>query len=171
VFHTVATAVVALAMVLGTAAAAQAAATHPARALANPCPGGQYPGTPGQRVKAPNNPAVYLIDPDGRRRWIPTGTAYEKLFRDWAGIIVDPYVGCIFKGATLTDNGYDAELVKGDQAPDVYISVDGWLRAIPSEEVFNRYHFAWNKIIVVPPGAGRLCVDDSFRCADDFRHA
>jgi hypothetical protein len=99
------------------------------------------------RIKSPNSPDVYLIDPDGYRRWIRTAAEYEQLFRDWNGIVINPNVRCILARDPLTDgHGNGAWLVRAQGDPAVYLIVDGTKRWIPSSAVFDKYHFAWNKV-------------------------
>src|SRR5262245_24593851 len=79
----------------------------------------------GIRIKSPNAPAIYLIDPDGYRRWIPDPDTYNNLFRDWNGIVVDIDVVSIPEGAPLTSG---AVLARPSNAAPVYLVSNGQKR-------------------------------------------
>ncbi len=46
------------------------------------------PDLSGLRLTAPNNPAVYVVDPQGFLRWIPDPPTYNNLFRDWGSVVI-----------------------------------------------------------------------------------
>lgn len=115
------------------------------------CQPGGYPGQPGMRVKSPNSDRVYLVDPDGRRRWIMSGY-YFRLFRSWDGIQVIPDLHCMWEGEALWTNflGEETEgsfLVKAAEYPHVYIT-DGSERRWIVPGAFDKYQFDWGKIRV-----------------------
>jgi len=100
----------------------------------------------GFRLKHPARPEVYLID-SGQKRWIPNPTTYTNLFKDWNGILIYPDIDTIDTGSSIS-NG--ASLIKGDQAPQVYLVDNGLKRWIINPDVFNKYYFDWNKVRVIP---------------------
>lgn len=114
------------------------------------CPPATINGTPGQRVKSPDAPEVYLIDNTGTRRWIPSEAVYNNLFPDWNGIRVNSYTPCMRLGTPLTG----ASLVKSTTGTAVYLafSENGQTGSRPTKhhivsvEAFNKYSFDWNKI-------------------------
>ncbi len=117
------------------------------------------PDISGLRVKLPTDPKVYLIDPRGFRRWIPDPTTYNNLFRDWAGIVIDIDINEIPEASPLTST---AVLVKSNTAP-VYLVSNGMRRWITSPEVMDKYTFAWERILTLPPS-----VVDSIRRGPDW---
>jgi hypothetical protein len=127
--------------------AGSAAVAGPANATG--CPDGGYTSTPGERIKGPNSPAVYLVDPEGRRRWIPNERLYTELFRSWNGIKVRSDINCIIRGRDL--DPIDTALRKSSDSPKVYIVMNGYKRWIVSEAVFNKYHFNWGSVVVRDP--------------------
>src|ERR1700732_1131 len=87
------------------------------------------PDLAGLRLKSPTGPQVYLIDPEGYRRWIPNPTTYNHLFRDWNGIITDINTIEIAEAAPLTDG---AVLAVGAGTGPVYLVSNGMKRWITS---------------------------------------
>jgi hypothetical protein len=104
------------------------------------------PDLNGFRLKSPASPYIYLID-EGHRRCIPDPETYNNLFRDWGGIIVDINVIEILEGPPIS---HGAILSKPYNTGPVYLVDKGVKRFITSPEVMDKYHFAWNRIYVVP---------------------
>lgn len=102
----------------------------------------------GLRVKLPNDPAIYLIDPNGYRRRIPDPDTYNNLFRDWNGVVVDIDIDDLPVAAALTSG---AVLVRASNAAPVYLLSDGMKRWITSPAVMDKYYFNWARIYVLPP--------------------
>jgi hypothetical protein len=105
------------------------------------------PDLAGLRMKTPNHPEVYLIDPDGYRRWIPNTATYNNLFRGWDGIISDIDVDEIALGPALTDG---AALAKADNNAAVYLVSNNMKRWIVSSAAMDKYDFNWQRIYVLP---------------------
>jgi hypothetical protein len=123
--------------------------TTPARA-ASVCPdGGQYTATPGERIKGPDSAEIYLVDPEGLRRWIPTQALYLDLFRDWNGVRTRADIACIRRGANLDPAG--TGLRKSSDSAKVYMVLGGQKRWIVNSGTFDKYHFAWNHIVTQQP--------------------
>jgi hypothetical protein len=101
----------------------------------------------GLRVKSPASPELFVIDPDGLRRYIPNPGTYNSLFRDWNGIVVDINVNEISRGADLTSG---AVLVRAAGTAPVYLISNGQKRWITSPAVMDKYHFNWNTVLQVP---------------------
>jgi hypothetical protein len=108
---------------------------------------GPRPDLAGLRVKLPNRPEIYLIDPDGYRRWIPNPETYNNLFRDWNGVVTDINIDQIALGSQLT---YGAVLARAVNSAPVYIVSNGMKRWITSPAVMDKYHFNWSRVYVVP---------------------
>jgi hypothetical protein len=106
------------------------------------------PDLAGLRVKAPNAAPIYLIDPEGYRRWIPNPATYENLFRDWNGVVPVLDVTSVPERAALSSG---AVLVRGEGTAPVYLVSNGMKRWITSPATMDKYYFAWNKIHVLPP--------------------
>lgn len=105
------------------------------------------PDLAGLRIKDPVGAKVYLIDNDGRKRWIPDPPTYEALFRDWNGIESVADTNTIDDGADITAG---AVLAKSRQFANVYLIDNGMKRRISSPAVMEKFYFAWDKIQVVP---------------------
>ncbi|MFG6199714.1 hypothetical protein [Nonomuraea sp. JJY05] len=102
---------------------------------------------PGQRFKSPTSPAIFLVDPDNRARWIPNETVYFSLWETYDGIVIlNDFSACF--GSFTNLNG--AHLVKSASSPQVFIwdSRYGAYRWIINEAVFNKYAFSWRKVRV-----------------------
>ncbi|HEU5470177.1 MAG TPA: hypothetical protein VFV67_05950 [Actinophytocola sp.] len=136
-------------------APAPAVASHTSSTAADPCGGEQWPGVPGTRVKSPNSARVYLVDPNGYRRWIVSGY-YFDLFGSWNGIEVDPYLQCMLQGPDLKTFDLDNPLVmdrgsylaKEIDDPAVYLLDGDQARWITTPQVFDKYHFDARKIVI-----------------------
>ena len=111
------------------------------------------PDLSGLRVKLPNHPEVYLIDPEGYRRWIPNPDTYNNLFRGWDGIVVDIDINEIAQAAPLSDG---AILARAANAAPVYLVSNGVKRWITSPQVMDKYHFRWDRVYVLPPAVVNL---------------
>ena len=122
-------------------AATAKAAAAPADVLA------PRPDLNGLRVKLPHRSEIYLIL-DGCRRWIPSPAAYNRLFRDWNGVVVDIDIDEIPLAAPLSDG---AVLIKGDGTAPVYLVSNNVKRWITSPAAMDKYYFNWSKIQVVAP--------------------
>jgi hypothetical protein len=97
----------------------------------------------GMRVAIPGSPAVYLID-QGRRRWIPSEAAYNRIFPDYEGLEWNYLYLFVEEGPALNDA---VSLVVSDENPAVYLLDGSVKRWISSEGVFDYYHFDRNKIM------------------------
>jgi hypothetical protein len=93
------------------------------------------PVTPGLRVQAPGDPAVYLIDSDGTRRHIPNQQTYTQLFGDY-NIEQRPVSG-ITAGPDLSSGAYLAT----SDAVTIYLVTNGEKRWITSPAVFGQFAF------------------------------
>jgi hypothetical protein len=127
---------------------------HAATAISG-CPDGGYTSIAdqGQRIKAPDSAAIYLIDTYGYRRWIPNAETYNSLFRDWNGIVTRSDTRCILQAGDMTDGyGGPAFLMKSDNASYVYLVLEGQKRWIISAASFDKYYFSWSKIHVYSAG-------------------
>jgi hypothetical protein len=106
------------------------------------------PDLAGLRVKAPNAAPIYLIDPEGYRRWIPDPTTYDNLFRDWNGVIVALDITSVPERPPLS---HGAALVRGNGQAPVYLVSNGIKRWITSPAAMDKYYFDWDKIQVLAP--------------------
>lgn len=113
-----------------------------------PAAAGPRPDLAGTRVKLPNQPNIYLIDPEGYRRWIPDPGTYNNLFRDWNGVVVDLDVNAIAEGSPLTDG---AVLARASNSAPVYLVSNSVKRWITSPSAMDKYYFNWNRVYVIPP--------------------
>jgi hypothetical protein len=106
------------------------------------------PDLAGLRVKTPNAPQIYLIDPNGFRRWIPDPATYNNLFRDWNGVVIDINVSEIAQAASLTPG---AVIFKSSDHTSIYLVSNGCKRWITSPAAMDKYYFDWGKVLVLPP--------------------
>ena len=105
------------------------------------------PDLSGLRLKAPNSPAVYVVDPQGFLRWIPDPVTYNNLFRDWNSIIVDIDLVNIAVGPALTSG---AVLARGSSEAAVYLISNGTKQWITSPAAMDKYDLNWNTVVLVP---------------------
>ncbi|MFL6140527.1 MAG: hypothetical protein ACJ72N_01485 [Labedaea sp.] len=140
--------------VLIPAGPAMASQDRAAAAAVPPCEPGGYPGVPGTRVKSPDSPKVYLVDPTGSRRWIINGDGYFALFRNWNGIQTIANLECMWEGRDLKtfsnpenpgnlDRG--SFLATDNQSARVYL-IDGVEARWIAPGGFEKYQFDWSKI-------------------------
>lgn len=108
------------------------------------------PDLSGLRVQSPHTAPIYLIDPEGYRRWIPSPATYNALFRDWNGVVTDLGANLIAPGPDL-DGG--AFLGRAPGAARVYLVSNGEKRWIVSPATMDKYWFDWSKIRDVPAAA------------------
>jgi len=139
--------VVALSVAVGTSTAAAGASTLATESKAGTSAAAllQEPdcGGPGDRVlTAATGSAIYLIDPEGYWRLIPSPTTYFALFGSWAGLRTVPNF-CIAHGRGALDFAY---LVMDDNGKTYISDNDLGFRWITSLATFERYHFDWAKV-------------------------
>jgi hypothetical protein len=108
------------------------------------------PDYAGLRVMEHTGPAIYLIDPDGYRRWIPDPTTFNNLFRDWSVERMD--LSNIPEASPLTSG---AVLAIGSGTAPVYLVSNGVKRWITSGGAMDKYNFKWEHVVQVP----RVLVD------------
>lgn len=102
---------------------------------------------PGQRVKTPTSPSIYLIGPDGTANWIPSATEYANLWDTWNGIFtVDDATMSSCFGGFWTMSGAKLAKVPGNAKVYVYDVNHGGYRWIASPDIFTKYAFAASKI-------------------------
>lgn len=107
-----------------------------------------HPELNGQRLKLPNDPAVYLID-QGKRRWVPDPGTYNNLFSlpILQGVGTDYNLLDIDLGTQIT---HDAVLAQPVGGAAVYLIDNGVKRQINSPDIMTKYNFDWNKIQQCP---------------------
>ena len=121
------------------------AVAHPSRIDASR-EGLPRPDLAGRRVRSPGELAVYVVDPSGYRRWIPTPVIYNRLFRNWKGIVEDLNLHGIAHRSALTRS---TMLVRGNGAEPVYVVDRGQKRKIVRSETMEKYWFSSNRIFAV----------------------
>lgn len=105
------------------------------------------PDLSGLRVKMPNHPEIYLIDPEGYRRWIPNPPTYNNLFRSWDGVVIDINIDEIAQSTPLS-NG--AILARAAGTAPVYLVSNGVKRWVTSPQVMDKYNFRWDRVYELP---------------------
>jgi hypothetical protein len=99
------------------------------------------PNLAGLRVKDPQTDKIYLVDPDGRRRYIPGPPTYNKLFTNWDGILTGGWVSQITDGEALIEKAHLAQVGRGP----IYL-LDKEKHQIVNPQAMQRYHFAGSHI-------------------------
>jgi len=97
-------------------------------------------------MRTPASASIYLIDPDGYRRWVPNRLTYDRLFRDREGIADDFALDQIAQRPRITSA---AMLIRGDESDSLYLLEHGVKRLIPSPAVMDKYHFSWDRVFAV----------------------
>jgi len=102
----------------------------------------------GCRLKMPNAAPVYVINPEGYRQWIPDPSTYNNLFANWNEIYV--YLDAD-KIALAPPLSVGAVLAKSSNNTAVYLISNGVKRWIINPPIFDKFDFAWDQILVLPP--------------------
>jgi hypothetical protein len=105
------------------------------------------PDLAGQRLMAPGQSAIYIVDPNGYLRHIPDPATYNNLFRDWNGVIIDVNLIDIAQGPPLTPG---AVLALGSGTSPVYLVTNGVKDWITSPAAMDKYYFNWGRVLTVP---------------------
>jgi hypothetical protein len=108
--------------------------------------GDPQPERAGSRLVSPGRPDVYVVDPAGYRRRVANHSTYDRLFRDWRGIVDASDLDEMAERPPLTSASL---LVRGDASALIYLLDEGRKRLIPNDAVMNRYWFNWGRICVV----------------------
>jgi hypothetical protein len=118
------------------AAATQAPAPWPHLAMA------------GERVRRGGEAGVYLVDPDGYRRGVPSARIHTKLFTDdqVRSLSADAF-DAIAQRPDLDRNAYLAQVAG---VAGVYLMDGAGRWGIASRDTMAKYHFDWSKIVTVP---------------------
>jgi len=103
------------------------------------------PSIAGRRVMRPGDADTYLMDPQGYRRRIANQTTYNRLFRDWSGII-DLNLHDIAQREALAPGTL---LVRADRSDTVYLVDAGRRRRISNAAVMDKYWFNWLTVCVM----------------------
>jgi hypothetical protein len=101
----------------------------------------------GMRIRMPRSTRIYLVDPEGFRRWIPDQATYTNLFRNGADV-TEWDVRLIAERDQISSG---AVLVRAEGSVPVYVVSNGQKRWITSPEVMDKYGFEWSQIREVPP--------------------
>ncbi len=114
------------------------------------------PAFSGYRVMWPGRRDVFLVDPEGYLRQVSDRPTYDRLFRDWTGI-VDAWPDAMPQGAPL---GPGTMLVRaastrrrgadGDARDAVYLVDRGRRRLVTSDAVMAKYWFAPDRVVSLP---------------------
>lgn len=99
-----------------------------------------HPELGGLRLRLPQRPEIYLIDPEGFRHWIPDPYTYNRLFRNWSGIYEDPSLFDIADGGPLS---HGSTLIRADGTAPVYFVSRHTKRWVTSPAVMNKCNFKW----------------------------
>lgn len=108
-----------------------------------------HPDLAGCKVRIRGTTPIYLVDPDGYRRFVPFPLTFMNLFEDRSLLQTLVYSGAarIAEGPPL-DNG--AVLLRGSSCERIYLLDQGRKRLITSQQVMDKYGFSEGGIVVVP---------------------
>lgn len=108
-----------------------------------------HPELAGYKVRLPGMNAIYVIDSDGYRRFIPFPATFINLFEDRAllNTLVTTGLTDIAEGPALEEG---ALLLRGRSCERIYLLDQGKKRLITSQRVMHKYQFSEEAIVVVP---------------------
>jgi hypothetical protein len=106
------------------------------------------PEMTGQRLRGSTSDlAVYLIDTDGSKRWIPDQPTYLNLFDDFSGVGRTDAVYGTVSGAVIGSGAY---LARTEEDTNVWFVEGGQKRLVPGSSVMTKFGFSSAKVRVVP---------------------
>jgi hypothetical protein len=103
------------------------------------------PDLAGCRLVRSGYPDIYVVDRDGYPRCIADHETYNRLFRDWSGVIEtdrDP-------AALAEPIGHGTVLVRGHKSKSIYIIDNGYRRLVSGPAVMDKYWFNRERISVM----------------------
>lgn len=112
------------------------------------------PDLAGVQVRMRGTDAIYLIDPDGFRRFVPFPLTFINLFEDSSVLqtmVLDSIAG-IADGPAF-DEG--AVLLRGRSCENIYLLDRGRKRLITSRQIMEKYRFNEEAVVAIP----RLVLD------------
>jgi hypothetical protein len=114
----------------------------------------------GRRLRLRGLSAVYLVDPAGYRRRIPSQAVYDRLFRDESTPenIANP--GDMAPRPPLAAS---TMLIRGGASDVIHLLDQGRKRRVTGPEVMAKYSFDWDRVCVV-----RQVLVDSIPCGADW---
>ena len=118
---------------------------RPASSGTGPCP-----ELAGCKVRVLGSPAIYVIDGEGYRRYVPFPLTLINLFKDRAAledVLVSEAIAEIPEAPAL-DEG--ALLVRGMCSETIYLLDKGRRRLVSGPQVISRYDFDLASVVAVP---------------------
>jgi hypothetical protein len=113
----------------------------------------------GRRLRLRGLSAVYLVDPAGYRRRIPSQAVHDRLFRDGA-LVAIANVGDIAPRPPLAES---TMLVRGAASSVIHLLDQGRKRRVAGPSAMAKYSFDWDRVCVV-----RQVLIDSLPCGADW---
>jgi hypothetical protein len=104
------------------------------------------PDLAGRRLHVPGKRMIYLVDPEGYRRRIPSDFVYDRIFRENCAVVDCADIERIAKGAPLAK---DTMLVRALESEHLFLVDLGRRRAITHAAVMQKYGFAWGRVFAV----------------------
>lgn len=108
---------------------------------------GPLPAYAGARIQSWTTGKVYLVDPEGYKRWIPDPMTYHGLFRSPRVVTVDERLVNAIEERPPLESGAALAAAPGEA---VYFVTNGEKRLISSQSVLARYGFDPAKVLDVP---------------------
>jgi hypothetical protein len=103
---------------------------------------GTWPRLAGRRLMSAGGSDIFLVDNDGYRRHIADRATYNRLFRDFRGII-ETKVDSIASGSPI---GSGTVLVRGFHSKEIYVIDQGYKRLVSGPDVMDKYWFDWQRV-------------------------
>lgn len=117
------------------------------------------PDLAGRRFRLRGLGALYLVDPAGFRRRIPSQAVYDRLFSQSAWVAV-ANVGDMAPRPPLAAS---TMLVRGGASDVIYLLDQGRKRRVTGPQAMAKYSFDWDRVCVV-----RQVLIDSIPCGADW---
>jgi len=102
------------------------------------------PDLAGSRLRVPGRWAVYLVDPGGYRRWVPSDFVYQRLFGNDLEVAGSGEIERIALGPPLASG---TMLIRGHETDSVYLVDMGRRRRVADGTVMRKYGFARDTVL------------------------
>jgi hypothetical protein len=108
---------------------------------------GPLPAYAGARIESLTTGKIYLVDPEGYKRWIPDSITYHGLFRSPKAVTVDDRLVNSIEERPALESGAALAAAPGEA---LYFVSNGEKRLITGQSVLAKYGFDFAKVHDVP---------------------